>query len=82
MEKQKVCPVMGKCCYEDNCGWYSSNEGKCAVASIGDNMWFLMMSLTGEYSDNPTVRITEATECIMNTLEDLNETVGSISSSI
>ena len=44
------------------------------MALLGGSLFPLMMSVTGEYPDNPLYRIAENTDQIGATLEDLNDT--------
>lgn len=57
-----------------HCGWFVPTHDKCAMILIGDSVFPLMMSVTGEYTDNPLARIAENTDLIGATLEDLTDT--------
>lgn len=71
--EEKLCPLSGNLC-GSNCGWFVSGHDKCAMALLGGSLFPLMMSVTGEYPDNPLYRIAENTDQIGATLEDLNDT--------
>jgi hypothetical protein len=71
--EEKICPMTGKPC-GPHCGWFVPTHDKCAMILIGDSVFPLMMSVTGEYPDNPLARIAENTDLIGATLEDLHDT--------
>jgi len=69
---EKICPMTGKPC-GPNCGWFVPGHDKCAMFLLGSSIFPLMMSVTGEYPDNPLYRIAENTDLIGASLEDLND---------
>lgn len=71
--EEKICPMTGKPC-APNCGWFVPVHNECAMIVICDSLFPMMMSLTGEYPDNPLPRIAENTDSISGSLEKLNVT--------
>lgn len=70
--EEKLCPLSGKLC-GSNCSWFVSGHDKCAMALLGDTLFPLMMSVTGEYPDNPLYRIAENTDFISAGLSDFTD---------
>ena len=70
--EEKLCPLAGKLC-GSNCGWFVSGHDKCAMNLLGSSIFPLMMSVTGEYTDNPLYRIAENTDSISADLEEFTD---------
>lgn len=79
--KEKICPLTGKAC-GPHCGWFISGHDKCAMILIGDSLFPLMMSVTGEYTDNPLARIADQADEIDCTLDRLIKSVDSVASNL
>lgn len=75
--KEKFCPMTGKPC-TNNCGWYTDTYKKCSMNMIGDSLHDLMMSITGEWKDEPAARIADATENIGDCIVSLEQTIKNI----
>lgn len=70
--EEKICPMTGKPC-GPHCGWFVPIHEKCAMILIGDSLFPLMMSVTGEYTDNPLAWIAENTDSISADLEEFTD---------
>lgn len=72
--EEKFCPLTGKSCGA-MCGWFDHIHGQCAILRISDSLFPMMMSITGEYPDNPMPRIAENTDVIGAALYDIQRTI-------
>lgn len=81
MKDKKMCPMTGKYCTE-MCAWMlnaaSDVHPTCAISVIGNSLGSLMMSLTGEWGDEPATRIADAAENIADGLVELEQTIKNI----